>query len=346
MFNKLTKLTSVFKKISKTKLYILIVIIFIITLIGFLLAGLGKKEISIEGKGDIEFPDDRPVSSLRGEPCNNASVRPIAVMFASDPIARPLSGISQADIVVEMPVTPSGITRTMALFQCNQPSEIGSIRSARNDFLPLVSSFDAIYAHWGGERSALEKLDKGILNNIDALKYENTYFYRKRGARAPHDGFTSYKRLKDASEKFSYSLQDLFEGYPRKSGEDKKNISQLSTKIEINYDDPYSVLWQYDSRSNSYKRFRNGSLEIDGLSDNNIEVKNVITIKTTSSILSIDYIEVEVLGTGEARIYKNGIVKNARWEKSNFLSKLYFYDNEGDEIRLEPGPTWIHYITK
>src|SRR3989338_6889489 len=94
----------------------------------------------------------RPRASLTGLICDNYSKRPIAVMMASDPIARPLSGIGQADVVIEMPVTPNGITRMMAVFQCEESAEIGSVRSAREDFLPLVASFGALYAHWGGER--------------------------------------------------------------------------------------------------------------------------------------------------------------------------------------------------
>jgi len=327
-------------KISKTKIYILVVIVIAVALTGFWLAGVGKREINIKGGSVI---DDRPISSLRGEKCDNALTRPIAVMFASDPAARPLSGIAQADIVIEMPVTPSGITRTIALFQCSQPEEMGSIRSARDDFLPLTASFDAIYAHWGGEREALRKLDDGILDNVDALKYENTFFYRKRGVRAPHDGFTSYELLKNASEFFLYSLEDTFEGYSRRVGENKKNLSQLITSVEINYESPYNVLWQYEAGSNSYKRFRNNLPEIDKDINIQVEVKNIVVVKTSSYILNQDYIKVDVIGSGEARVYKNGIMKNARWEKNDFSSKLYFYDSEGNEIEFEPGPIWIHY---
>ena len=84
---------------------------------------------------------------LTGQKCARGNKRPMAVMFAVDTVARPLYGISKADVAVEMPALTNGITRLMALFSCEEPGEIGSIRSARHDFLPFAMSFDAIYAH-------------------------------------------------------------------------------------------------------------------------------------------------------------------------------------------------------
>ena len=184
-------------------------------------------------------------------------------MLASDPAARPLSGISQADISVEMPVTPDGVTRIMSIFQCNKPNEIGSVRSARVDFLPLVASFGAIYAHWGGEHGALDQLDKGILDNLDALKNKYDEYFRKKGVKAPHNGFTSYDLLENGAKKYNYSLVDSFSGYLRKNGEQRKNISQLVSEITVDYSLPYNILWRYDDSTNSYKRFRGGLPEVE-----------------------------------------------------------------------------------
>ncbi len=328
-------------RLSKTKSYIIAVAVIVIAVVGFWLSRLNSRRIEV---GENENRIVWPTGSLRGEECENAESRPIAVMMASDPIARPLSGISQADIVVEMPVTPNGITRLMAIFQCNRPEEIGSIRSARDDFLPIVKSFGAIYSHWGGEREALEKLDRGILDNIDALKNRYNEYFRKSGVRAPHNGFTSYSRLENAAEKYSYSLADLFEGYPRKSGEEKKNLSQLTDEISVGYETSYNVSWQYNLATNTYKRFRNNLPETDKINGEQVEFKNIIIINAPASFLRDQYISVGVIGTGEARIFKNGIIKNARWSKADFSGKLYFYEQDNKEIEFEPGSIWIHYI--
>ena len=80
-------------------------------------------------------PNKNSLSNISGLECAYASQRPIAVMLAGDLSDRPLAGLGQADIVFEMPVAPNGITRFMAVFQCERPQEIGSVRSARNEFI-------------------------------------------------------------------------------------------------------------------------------------------------------------------------------------------------------------------
>ena len=180
-------------------------------------------------------------SPITGLDCPSADVRPIAVMLASDPEARPLSGISQADMVFEMPVDPTGITRFMAVFQCEKPKEICSVRSARNDFIPLAAGLDTIFAHWGGELGVLEKLDARIIDNVDAMKYEGTVFYRKAGVGPPHDGFTNLDLLTKKAQDLKYDFKNSFPGYPHQEKEPKKNLSNLIDQISVNYPGRHAV---------------------------------------------------------------------------------------------------------
>lgn len=282
-------------------------------------------------------------SSISGLECANAGRRPLAVMMSGDPETRPLAGIGQADIVFEMPVTPNSITRFMAVFQCEDPKEIGSIRSAREDFIPLAASFGSIYAHWGGEKDALAKLDGGIINNIDALKYEGTIFYRKNSMPRPHNGFTTVDLLLEKAESLGYESKDTFQGYAHSRDEVKRNLSNLVSTIEIDYPGQHKILWQYDEQANSYLRSRGDSQERDANSGEQVRADAVVVMKTSSRILSKDYIRVDVVGEGEAVIYQNGSSISGTWKKdpSQTSSKLYFYDMNGQEIKLVPGKLWV-----
>src|SRR3989344_4790271 len=235
------RIRSYFKELDINKTLIIAGIVAVAFLVAFLFWWLGGS--TIIGINNEDQSASRRTASLTGLACGSYSKRPIAVMMASDPIARPLSGISQADIVIEMPVTPNGITRMMAIFQCElfgnaqgeESFKIGSIRSAREDFLPLVASFGAIYAHWGGEREALSKLDSGVLDNIDALKYEGTVFYRKSSVPRPHNGFTTLKLITEKAKELEYSLSDSFSGYIREGSKIERNLNNLTGVVSINY---------------------------------------------------------------------------------------------------------------
>ena len=295
----------------------------------------------------VLIKEDAPKSVITGLDCSNVDIRPIAVMLASDPEARPLSGISQADMVFEMPVDPTGITRFMAIFQCEKPKEIGSVRSARDDFIPLASGLGVVFAHWGGEHGALEKLNNYIAANVDALKYEGETFYRKSGIHPPHNGFTNLDLLTKKTQDLKYDFKNIFSGYPHQKEEPKKNLSNITDQIDVNYLGRYAVSWTYDPETNLYKRSRGGSFEID--KDNNQTVKaGVVVVMTTSSrFLKEQYISVDVLGSGIVQIYQNGIVVKGKWSKdpSQLDGKLYFYDDSGKEIEFAPGKIWVEIVT-
>ena len=66
-------------------------------------------ENGISEKQSLVNPAD--VSYLSGLPCENHNRRAVAVMLASDTSTRPLSGLSEADMVFEMPVITTFLAR-------------------------------------------------------------------------------------------------------------------------------------------------------------------------------------------------------------------------------------------
>jgi len=303
-------------------------------------------EIVIQKKPPQE--ELRSVSSLTGLPCNTTTRRPMAVMLASDPVARPLSGISQADVVVEMPVTPgpNEVTRMMAVFQCNEPPRIGSIRSARNDFIPLVAGFDAIYAHWGGESAALERLNSKVLDNVDALKYEGTTFYREQGIPRPHNGFTTLELLRDRAVALGYSNSSTFAGYGHRTGTAKRNVSTIAEIFEVPYAGPYRVRWEYDQSAKMYKRYRDGSPELDSTNGQQARAGAIVVVKTTADTIRNEYLDLRLGGQGEAILYQEGVKFNILWKKdpAQLSSMLLFFDSQGKEMFFAPGPLWIEVV--
>ncbi len=305
-----------------------------------------NETITINNSGSILGAEQKPASLLTGIKCENYAQRPIAVMMASDKEARPLSGISQADMVFEMPVAPNGITRFMAVFQCEKPEEIGSVRSAREDFIPLASGVGAILAHWGGEHTALQELDGHIIDNIDAMKYEGTVFYRKKGINPPHNGFTDWDNLLKISKSLNYDLTDKFAGYPHEQDKVPKNLSDIVSTVPIDYTAPYNVQWNYDQNTNTYQRTRNGESEIDKNSGKEVSVSVVVVMKTNSRFLRDQYIAVDTKGSGDITIYQNGVSVSGKWTKDagSLNSKLYFYDGNGQEIKFTPGKIWVEIV--
>ena len=316
---------------SKKKLWTWIIVIAIVAGVGVFLARY-KNEFSVSGPGK-----EKIVSQLTGEECKNAEARPYAVMVSSDAEARPLSGIGEADMVFEMPVVENGFTRVMAAFQCGRPEEVGSVRSSRLDFIPLALGLDAIYAHFGGEEGALEELNGGVIDNIDGLKYDGTYYYRKSGIPRPHNSFTNFDLLEEISSKLGYQLAGGGVSYPH----EKEEKSRGNVQPPPVFNENFRVEWRYDKDTNSYFRSRSGKPEIDKNTNEQVGAKNVVIIETSASPVNKDYIRVKTVGSGSATVYKDGIVIDGGWEKKDDHAKMFFYDNKGKEIDFAPGPIWV-----
>jgi len=292
------------------------------------------------GESNVQAEDNKlPLNKITGTRCEHGDMRPYAVMLAADKVARPLSGVSEADLVIEMPVITDGITRYMALFQCEEPSEIGSIRSARHDFITLADSFDAIYAHWGGSHFALDKLNNGIIDNLDALKNPYDMFYRKSNIAAPHNGFTSFDNMKNAAEKLGYRQTSDFEGYPHTKD---KSATDQKYEIDIKYPSPYNVSFRYDSKANSYFRSVGRFKEVDRNNNQQVEVKNFVIMEAESHQIEDQYNDVAIEDSGSAIIYRNGEIIHGTWEKRS--KKYIFLDEDKKEVEFAPGKIWISIV--
>jgi len=269
----------------------------------------GNRSVEIDKNSQDQKPgseNKNNISPITGQECENYNRRPIAIMLATDPVTRPLSGISQADMVIEMPVITGSITRLMAIYGCETPEEIGSVRSARHDYIPLAMGLDAIYAHWGGSHFALDKLNAGIMDNIDAMKNPYNAYFQKSEIPMPHNGFTSSERLINAAEKLGYRLTNKFEGYPHL--ENSKSKLQMSNgRLSIGYGGHFKVSYEYEKDENIYRRWRDNQREIDKNNGNQAEASVVIIMKTESRMIEPpDYNDVDVEGEGNAIIYQNG----------------------------------------
>jgi len=266
----------------------------------------------------------------------------MAVMLAGDAVARPLSGLSEADLVFNMPVITDSMTRFMAVYLCHSPKEIGSIRSSRDDFIPLAKGLDAIFAHWGGSHFALDELAKGVINNIDALSNPFNAYFRKSGIVSPHNGFTSGTRLYEAAGKMKYRLAGDFSGYLHLP--DSAKTSATTQTLSIGFPGSFAVKYVYDPADNSYWRWRGGAKEIDKNTGRQVEAKNVAIMIAQSRQIEGQYNDVDIEGSGKARVYRNGEEILGTWEKDAAKSKLFFYDSAGQEIKFIPGQIWVEIV--
>lgn len=92
--------------------------------------------------------------------------RPATVIVENHTDARPLSGMSKADVVYEA-VAEGGITRFLGVFYCDASSvdlKVGIVRSARVYFINWAAEYgnDPIFLHWGGANNLCGHCPGGV----------------------------------------------------------------------------------------------------------------------------------------------------------------------------------------
>ena len=87
--------------------------------------------------------------------------RAVAVMINNHPAARPQSGLHKADIVYEL-LAEGDVTRFLAIFQSEQPDNIGPVRSARSYYIELAKGYDSLYIAHGNSPDAKKMLEKRL----------------------------------------------------------------------------------------------------------------------------------------------------------------------------------------
>ena len=322
------------------------------------------KQIDLSGIQESSGPANQgDVSPITGIACPNWNKRTFAVMQPADVAARPLAGLSQADMVFEMQAVYGSITRLMGVYGCTIPEEIGSLRSARHDFVHLAKSLGSVYVHWG--RADIEQfkdlLNNGIIENMnccdDAGKSAGKYCFRKEATgnmRGVDTGYIKADQMLEGSQAFGYSTENTFSGYQHQA-EAPLDQRPSGGNLRVAFAKPFDVEYDYDKESNSFKRTWGGTADTDRNNNSRIAPKNVVVLIANAAPIKVgeQYVNVQIgdpwfyeYDSGSAFYYMNGKEQKGMWkkDKNKIDSKLLFLDESGQEIKFVPGQIWVEII--
>lgn len=288
--------------------------------------------------------------------------RPLGVMIENHTDARPQSGLSTADIVYEA-VAEGGITRFLAIYLCDNADDLAPVRSARTYYLDWLSEYDALYSHVGGANTAgaanaLGQILEYEIKDIDNFSYAAPTYIRSEDKLAPHNVHSSTEKLWQLASKLGWGAQDDVtdkrwdEGFlPWQFKNDETDLpAEKKMHVEFWSNQPdYSVDWQYDQVSNSYKRVHNGKVQIDNANKKEIMPKVVIVQYTAESQANDNYpgnihLLYKTIGSGKALIFQDGNTIEGKWEKQARTGRTKYMDANGAEIKFNRGQVWIQNV--
>lgn len=299
--------------------------------------------------------------------------RPLGIMVENHIEARPQSGLSSADVVYET-VAEGGITRFLAVYYCQDADYVGPVRSARIYFIKLLQEYGdyPLYAHVGGANTpgpadALGEIrDLGWINYNDLNQFSVPFpnfwrdYERLSNRATEHTVYTSTEKLWQYAaskrgltdvDKKGNLWQKNFESWQFKDDSSEKDRGDLKT-INFNFWEigagNYSVSWQYNKLTNSFRRYNGGLPHLDKNTGQQLEAKNVIIIFAKELPANDGYegghLLYKIIGQGSGLLFQNGKTIEISWEKPAEEKRMKFYDKKGEEIFFVRGLIWIEIL--
>ena len=308
-------------------------------------------EVSGDPSGKVNVLTGLPIAE------EEADQRPVAVMLNNIKVALPQYGVSKADLIYEV-VAEGGITRMLGVFQSvDGVGQIGSVRSTRLYYLDLVQGLDAILFHAGGSEEAYRAISSRGITALDCVRgpYMNSVFWRDKdrikSAGYEHSVFTSGENIqtvldtldvrKTHEDGYEYPIQFAEDGTP-KDGTPAKEIS-------VKFSNYKTGLFTYDAGSRNYLVSEYGKPYVDGETDQQVEVKNVLVLYTKISKISGDdagRLKVTLTGSGSGLYACNGQVQEIVWTKNSADSPFVYTYQDGTAVTFEKGNSYINIVDK
>lgn len=301
------------------------------------------QEKIIEVVEEVQLPYVTPFTGERV--ANEITTRPILVTINNHPQARPQSGLASADVVYEM-LAEGDVTRLLALYQSEIPENIGPVRSARDYFIDVARGLDAFYIAHGYSPEAHSMLFSGVVDHINGMQYDGILFSRSSERKAPHNSYISGENVKLGAEKVGASL--LYQkkvSYNYYDKEENVTIGLQVNDFSVNYskNSQFNSLYTYNTVSKTYSR-QSGNIEtIDHITNEPITLSNILVFEMDHKIIDNEgRREINLTNGGRAYVFQQGMMREVQWENRDGV--LIAIDENGSEVKLVPGQTWVHFV--
>lgn len=315
-----------------------------------------NRAITPKGDPTINNPRIPGESMTTGLPFDGEYV-PLLVNIDNVLGAWPQWGIGDADIIYEMPIHGLTLTRLVALFADKHPENVGPVRSGRVLHAELREEWDAGWTFAGIQNKdgtnvndalrefGARKKTHDLIYDLNGNKYSK-YYHNVKDHKPPHHHSVH------AAELIQNALGYDFPERPFLFTDELPITGDIATQITLVYGgntkNYTNSAFDYDVASNRYARTRQGQPYVD---QNNpgqpLTFSNVIVQWTDLGFNgAANAPELREVGTGNADIFMGGRHIAGIWVRSSTTDRTVFYDENGNEIRLQRGKTWINVTTQ
>jgi hypothetical protein len=266
----------------------------------------------------------------------------------NSPEARPQLGLSKTDVVIDEMVE-GGLTRFLAIWHSQMPSEFGPIRSVRPMDPDLATAFGGIIAYSGGQRPFVAAMKATGLYNADETSEQGKGTMERVTNRvAPHNLFVKAQNLQAAHPDLAAPKQ-LFT-YNTDSADASGTTAAISGKVALDVKAQFpaaTALWTWNG--SAWARTQDGKVLTDALDGKQLTAANVVVLRVSVDRSFKDprygFVPKTLLeGTGKGQVFSDGKVIDVNWTKAKAADYPSLTTATGEVVKLAPGNTWFELV--
>lgn len=295
------------------------------------------------GQADKDGENIYPFTGI--ETTEEVTNRPVAVMVSNQVSARPQTGLSKADIVMEM-LTEGNVTRFMAIYQSNPPEVVGPVRSAREYFVDLAHQYDSIYIYQGAAGFINDLIKEKGVDYLEGAKYDDDgeLFVRETFRETPHNSYLQFDAVYDVAKQEGYDVEQDVEALPFLD-KDEQVEGEDADYVKIDYYGGVPIVeYEYDTSIKKYVRTSDNEPTVELESEKPLEIDNVFIIEAEHEVIDDELRRaIDIESGGKGYLLQRGKVQYVDWENRDGRIVPI---KDGEVIPFVPGQTWINFVQK
>ena len=190
----------------------------------------------------------------------------------------------------------------------------------------------------------------GIRNGVSLSKdvYKRQVYYRTSDRPSPHNAYLDAAGIAAGIDLCGYrtSYKDGYDGFFQFASETEPETLEQGRNAAYVAPGGYfhnNPWFSYDEASGTYLRYQFGEPQIDEMTQEQLAVKNIIVQYCSWKKYddNAEYLDIDVVNGGTGTYITSGKAIDVTWSKDDPWGVTKYRDGNGDEIKLNPGKTWV-----
>jgi hypothetical protein len=277
----------------------------------------------------------------------------LAVQIENHPLARPVTNLGLADMVVEATVE-GDVTRFTGIFLCRKTHGlIGPVRSGRYYSIDLWQDMHVLPFMFGAGGEGVRRYHAARLPFINGITGQWPYFVRTRDRPAPHNLYTDLQKVRNdfghnrSLDRLAGRTGDLRPPF-RFDPDVALPTGRPVSHVQFFTNSFWNFGWEWDRKLGAWRRNEAGQEHVDAGTHRVLSATSVI----------VQYVHEDVVygphdpggyprryhhlvGQGSATLYVAGRAIAVHWSRPTPGSQTQWtYVHGGEQLVLPPGVVW------